>query len=138
MIWRRGEVGLGNPKNRMGSLAVGHRERVEIKPLSLGPLPEQFPIVTTGVDRRYQTPGHGRMECLRSQQSSKRLVRKNQSRAQLEHFTWTEPSRCAHDWFRSIIQNGIGAELLPLICWDESKQFALFAPVRANAFIVVE
>src|ERR1051325_8626954 len=74
----------------MGRVAVGHRERVEIKSFSLGPLPEQFPIVTTGVDRRYQTPGHGRMECLRSQQSSKRLVRENQSRAtdSLEQDVW--------------------------------------------------
>ena len=69
-----GEIRFRNPKKGVRRLTVGHCERFEIESLTLCPLPEQFPIVTTRVGRRYQTPRHRRMECLRSQQSSKRLA----------------------------------------------------------------
>ena len=123
----------------MGRLAVGHRERLEIESLSLCPLPEQFPIMTTGVDRRYQTPGHRRMEHVRPQQSSERLAGENQSSTQLKHLTRTEPSGSAYNRFRSIVDNVSRAESLDVdLWWHESEQFALFASMRTNAFTVVE
>src|SRR5439155_18443885 len=99
----------------------------------------QFPIVTNRVQRRYSTAGHRQMEQVRPQQSSERLAGENQSSTQLKHLTWTEPSGSDHNRFRSIVHNSGCAEFLDVdLRWRESEQFALFASMRTNAFIVVE
>ena len=133
------QVGFGNPDDRVGRLAIRHRERLEVKTLSFRALAQELPIVSPVIDRGHSAFDHRRAECVGAKQSTQRLTGKNQTGSHLKHLAGTKRRfELRQGGFRNVVQRG------GILCLGagqraaKRQEFAGLARAPAQPFIAVE